>query len=199
MDEAGSRLAGFALAFALSAHAGQTRKNSDAPTATHLLRVGALALAHGADAEQLAAAFLHDTLEDCEGVSEAGLREAFGPRVAEMVAALTDTLHGDTPGEKSPWAERKQRYIERLRGLDVETRLVAACDKLDNLRSLTTDLSRRGPAALKGFNATPRQTRWYFETVHAALGDDLPRPLREEHARLLEELARFVPEASVEP
>lgn len=199
MDEAGSRLAGAALAFALQAHAGQTRRNSDVPYAAHLLRTGALALAHGADAEQLAAAFLHDTLEDCEGVSEAGLREAFGPRVAAMVAALTDTLHGDTPGNKSPWVERKQRYLERLRGLDAATRLVAACDKLDNLRSLTRALSQHGTAALEGFNATPRQARWYFETVHAALGDDLPLSLREAHARLLEKLARFVPEASVEP
>lgn len=196
MEAAEQHLLTAALRFALAAHAGQKRRGSAAPYATHLLQVAGLVMEHGGDSAQAAAALLHDTLEDCEGVTEAALRQHFGAEIAAMVCALSDLLPGDTPARKSPWRERKLRYLERLAQLDARTRLVAACDKLDNLRALVADLEAEGGAVWKRFSGAPPQTRWFYESACAHLRPGLPLRLLREQRRLLAELARHVPEAA---
>jgi (p)ppGpp synthase/HD superfamily hydrolase len=189
---------GRALAFALEKHAGQTRRGRDVPYASHPVRVAGLVLEHGGDASQVAIGLLHDVIEDC-GVSDAELRERFGEEVASAVRALSDVLEGDTPKQKAPWRERKTRFVARLPSVGARARLVAACDKLDNLSAIVADLETEGLATLERFSGKPRQIRWYYEEVIAALGRDLPPRLRAELDDRLDMLRRFVPEASPEP
>lgn len=190
---------GRALAFALERHAGQTRKGRpDIPYASHPLRVAGLVLEHGGDPAQLAVALLHDVIEDC-GVQDAELARRFGAEVAQAVRALSDVLEGDTPEQKAPWRERKTRFVARLAGVDARARLVAACDKLDNLSAIVADLETEGLATLERFTGKPRQIRWYYEEVGRALGSDLPQRLRAELADRLQKLREFVPESSPEP
>ena len=189
---------GRALAFALEKHAGQTRRGRDVPYASHPLRVAGLVLEHGGDASQVAIGLLHDVIEDC-GVSDAELFERFGEEVASAVRALSDVLEGDTPKQKAPWRERKTRFVARLPSVGARARLVAACDKLDNLSAIVADLETEGLATLERFSGKPRQIRWYYEEVIAALGRDLPPRLRAELDDRLDMLRRFVPEASPEP
>lgn len=198
MDREQSEFVGRALAFALEKHAGQKRKGRDIPYASHPVRVAGLVLEHGGDAAQLAIALLHDVIEDC-GVSEAELETRFGGEVARAVRALSDVLEGDTPDRKSPWRERKTRFVARLAEVDARARLVAACDKLDNLSAIVADLETEGLASLERFTGKPRQIRWYYEEVSRALGRDLPKRLRAELDDRLEALRRLVPEASPEP
>jgi (p)ppGpp synthase/HD superfamily hydrolase len=198
LDAEEAAFVGRALAFALEKHAGQTRKGTDVPYASHPLRVAGLVLEHGGDARQVAAALLHDVIEDC-GVSDAELRERFGAEVAGAVRALSDVLEGDTPERKAPWRERKTRFVARLPGVDPRARLVAACDKLDNLSAIVADLEADGPASLERFTGKPRQLRWYYEEVCRALGPDLPARLRAELDDRLAALRKLVPEASPEP
>src|SRR5512134_1926721 len=101
---------GRALAFALERHAGKEKKGGGAPYASHLLRVAALVMEHGGDAEQVAVAFLHDVIEDCD-VPDAELEACFGSGVARLVRALSDLLPGDTSARKSPWLARKRAYL----------------------------------------------------------------------------------------
>ena len=189
---------GRALAFALERHAGQTRKGRDTPYVSHPVRVAGLVLEHGGDAVQVAVGLLHDVIEDC-GVADAELHERFGAEVARAVRALSDVLEGDSPAKKSPWRERKTRFVARLAAVDARARLVAACDKLDNLSAIVADLETEGLATLERFSGRPRQIRWYYEEVSRALGADLPPRLAAELADRLEMLRRFVPEASPEP
>jgi (p)ppGpp synthase/HD superfamily hydrolase len=190
---------GRALAFALEQHTGQTRKGkADVPYASHPLRVAGLVLEHGGDAVQVAVGLLHDVIEDC-GVSDAELEQRFGAEVAKAVRALSDVLEGDTPERKAPWRERKTRFVARLAGVDARARLVAACDKLDNLSAIVADLETEGIETLARFSGKPRQIRWYYEEVVRALGRDLPPRLRAELDDRLDMLRRFVPEASPEP
>jgi (p)ppGpp synthase/HD superfamily hydrolase len=187
-----------ALRFALDAHDAQTRKGSDVPYASHLLEVAGLVLEHGGDIDQAVAGLLHDVLEDCEGVDAAALRARFGAEVARIVRVCSDLLDGDTAAAKSGWLPRKRHYIEKLHEADERARLVAACDKLHNLRCLIADLRHAGLATLERFNCTPPQMRWYYEAVRDALGADLPRRLLTEVDALLGELGRFVPRAAPE-
>lgn len=187
-----------ALAFALDAHGGQVRKGTRIPYVSHVIRVCGLVLEHGGDARQAAAGLLHDTIEDCD-VKEAELRARFGRDVAGMVRALSDVLEGDTAQRKSPWLRRKRAYLDRLARVPRRARLVAACDKLDNLRGIVEDVAASGTRSLRRFSGTPRQLRWYYEAVIEALAPHVPQRLRAELRLLLAELARFVPEASPRP
>lgn len=184
-----------ALDFALAAHAGQTRKGVDVPYASHLLQVAGLVLECGGDVTQSVAALLHDTLEDCEGVDATSLRKRFGDEVAEIVADCSDLLPGDGPSSKSSWRDRKTRYIERVATADPRSRLVAACDKLHNLRSLVGDLRADGPATLERFHAAPPRIRWYYESAQRALADALPVAARGEFERLIRALAEHIPDS----
>lgn len=185
-----------ALDFAVGVHRDQMRKGTQIPYVSHLLQVSGLVLEHGGDVDQAVAGLLHDAMEDGEDVDEAKLRDRFGAEVARMVAACSDTTPGRTGGDKEDWKVRKQRYVDQLRGSDARTRLVAACDKLDNLRSLIADLKADGPKTLERFTGTPPQTRWYYEEVREVLGIELPGRLVEEVDQLLGELRRFIPQAA---
>jgi (p)ppGpp synthase/HD superfamily hydrolase len=198
MNAAERKLIADATAFALEAHRGQRRKGTKIPYVSHVIRVCGLVLEYGGDAQQAAAGLLHDTIEDCD-VTEAELRARFGAGVAKMVRSLSDVLEGDTADDKSPWLKRKQRYVAHLARVPKRVRLVSACDKLDNLRALVDDVATRGVRTLRRFSGSPRQIRWYYETVIDALGDDIPPRLRAELRLLAAELARFVPEVSPRP
>ena len=75
-----------AIAFATKAHEGQVRKGTRRPYIVHPLEVGEIVSEMTDDEEVIAAAVLHDTIEDCEEVTEEMLRREFGERVASMVA-----------------------------------------------------------------------------------------------------------------
>ena len=184
-----------ALRFALEAHGDQKRKGTEIPYVSHLVQVAGLVLEHGGDVEQAIAGLLHDVIEDCESVDESTIYECFGPEVARIVHSCTDVLEGEPSKEKSEWLKRKQRYIEHLCDADVRVKLVAACDKLDNLRSLVADLHADGVSTLDRFRGTPAQTCWYYEGVRKALGTDLPRRLLFELDALNVEFQRLVPQS----
>ena len=93
-------------------HAHQARKGSDIPYVSHLVAVAGLVLEHGGDEDQAIAALLHDGPEDQGGEATlAAIRERFGPRVAAIVAACSDTFESPKP----PWRARKEAYIARPR------------------------------------------------------------------------------------
>ena len=146
-----------AARFAAVAHAQQTRKGSGEPYVTHPLGVAAIlaGAGHAGDAELLAAACLHDVLEDT-AVSPDDLAAAFPRRVCELVAGLTERKR-DAAGEKIPWETRKAEHRRRLAAGGADLRALALADKLHNLRSLELDLEAN-PAAWSLFNA-PRG-RW---------------------------------------
>lgn len=196
MDREEYELLSRAFSFAAEAHAGQTRKGGDIPYLSHPLQVSGLVLRHGGSVELAAVALLHDTIEDCAGVTVAVLEKAFGSSIAGRVATLTDLLPGDTPERKGSWLDRKRHYLTQLAAADLGTGLVAACDKLDNLRCVVADIEEHGIETLERFTGSPGQTRWYYEEVREVVAPGLPTPLLGEIDRLLAALKRAVPVAS---
>jgi len=176
-----------ALAFALAAHGGQTRKGSSVPYVSHLLQVSGLVLEHHGDPEQACAALLHDVVEDTP-VTLAQVREAFGAGVAGIVADCTDTHEDDAPGTKRPWLERKRRYVAQLARVPLRSALVVGCDKLHNLRTTVGDLETIGPEVLGRFNAPPEAQRWLHGELLGALSERVPGRL---HAELRDLSARY--------
>jgi hypothetical protein len=118
-----------AQAFAIDAHAGQTRKGAARePYVVHLAEVATLTRAFGGSDAAVAAAWLHDCIEDC-AVVDAEIREAFGDTVADLVGELTDP-------PRTPRARRRRLQVEKAAGKSPEARLIKVADKTSNLRSV---------------------------------------------------------------
>ena len=177
-----------ALAFAIAAHGGQTRKGTQVPYVSHLLQVSGLVLEYGGDREQATAGLLHDVVEDTAATIEEVAAE-FGVEVAGMVADCTDTQADETPTHKRPWAERKQAYVRHLGGVGERSALVVGCDKLHNLRTLVASLTGASAAeraaVLGRFKAGPAQQQWLYAQVLAALRGKVPAELHAELAALV--------------
>src|SRR5215831_1039581 len=109
-----------ALLYATHVHGGQVRKGTSIPYIAHLLSVSATVLEYGGDEELAIAALLHDSVEDQGGKARLeDVRNRFGPRVARVVAACSDSLADTAKGEqKADWKERKEAYLAHLQAAD---------------------------------------------------------------------------------
>jgi guanosine-3',5'-bis(diphosphate) 3'-pyrophosphohydrolase len=131
-----------AYAFAEAAHRGQRRKDNRAFIA-HPVRVARLLAARGYDEEVVAAALLHDVVEDT-AVTLDEVRERFGARVAQLVAYVTED-----PG--LPTGERKRAYREGLRRSPDAARAICAADKVCNASDLREAASDSAEEVLARF------------------------------------------------
>ncbi|MGV1049082.1 MAG: HD domain-containing protein [Solirubrobacterales bacterium] len=140
-----SALIADALAVAVEAHAGQVRNGSGGmPYIEHPQAVAALLAEHGFGDEVLAAALLHDVVEDSETTVEE-LRRRFGEPVAGLVAALSDDE------SIADYGERKREHRERVRRYDGDALAIYGADKLTNSSTLHRALEREGGAVAAEF------------------------------------------------
>jgi (p)ppGpp synthase/HD superfamily hydrolase len=129
-----------ALEQARADHAGQTRNGSGGmPYVEHPMQVAALLDEHGYGEEVLAAALLHDVVEDSETTLDE-LREKFGGEVAGFVGAMTDDE------EIEDYRERKAEHRERMAAAPAEAMAIYGADKLTNSRTLRTAYAEEGDA-----------------------------------------------------
>ena len=121
-----------AIAFATKAHEGQFRKGTNKPYIVHPMEVGNIVSAMTEDEEIISAAILHDTIEDCEGVTQRVLAQEFSERVANMVSR-------ESEDKSKTWLERKTATIECLRSAPREIQIIGLADKLSNIRDIDRD------------------------------------------------------------
>lgn len=114
-----------AAEFAKNAHADQTRRGGE-PYFNHVYRVALIVSEYTADEDIIAAAYLHDTMEDC-GVSAAELAACFGERVAAMVQELTnDEARLEQLG-------KEEYMVRKLSAMSSDALLVKLSDTLNNM------------------------------------------------------------------
>ncbi len=183
-----------AVKLAVHLHRDQSRKGSDVPYVSHLLRVSGLVLEFGADEDTAIAAMLHDAVEDQGGLQTGTLiRKQFGSRVERFVIGCSDSVTGsDQP--KRPWRERKESMMAAIEDLDPEAQLIIACDKLDNLRSTLNEYPKVGPELWKRFSGGREGTLWYYRGMIGALRDAGGCPLLGELETTLARLEKLVEE-----
>ncbi len=131
----GTLLVEMARAFAIERHAGHTRPNKKQdPIWMHLEEVARLVEHSGGSYEEVAAAWLHDSVEDTETTLEE-IKEIFGPEVAELVDGLTD------PPEFAnlPLLERKLKQAERIRCKSPGVKRIKKSDQTSNTYLVTRD------------------------------------------------------------
>ena len=171
-----------ALVYATRLHVDQLRKGTDIPYISHLLAVASLVMEAGGGEDEAIAALLHDGPEDQGGLETLDdIRVRFGKRVADIVAACSDTFES----EKPPWKARKQAYLDHLLTADDATRLVSCADKLHNARAILSDYRRLGEPLWQRFNAGREDILWYYTELVRIFTANGPVSLADELARVV--------------
>lgn len=166
-----------ALETARRAHAGQLRRGSDGlPYIDHPLAVAERLIKHRHGDEVLAAALLHDVVENSE-IEAAEVRERFGEKVAELVEALTED-------ETIPsYEERKEEHRWRVAKAGPAAMAIFAADKLTNVAMLREAYALIGEGVSDELAVSLDLKIYIWEADLEMLFDEAPEmPLTEELA-----------------
>ena len=157
-----------AIMFAVKAHAGTERRGKGFPYIVHPLEAVSIVATITSDQELLAAAALHDTVEDTD-VTVDQIRSEFGDRVASLVSTETDVVF-DNRSEEDSWHDRKQAAIDRLAAVSRDAKIVAIGDKLSNMRAIARDEFIKGAALWKIFHVhDPKEHEWHYRGLANSL------------------------------
>jgi myo-inositol-1(or 4)-monophosphatase len=157
-----------AIVFAVRAHAGTERRGKGFPYIVHPMEAVEIVATMTNDQELLAAAALHDTVEDTDVTTEQ-IRAEFGERIASLVASESDVVIDGSSLEQS-WHARKQAAIDRLARASHDAKIVALGDKLSNMRAIARDYARQGDELWKLFHAKDRKEHeWHYRGLAASL------------------------------
>lgn len=156
-----------AVVFAAQAHRGTERRGKGYPYIIHCMEAVSIVATITNDPEMLAAALLHDTVEDTEVTIEQVCSE-FGDRVADLVAHETAPLPDD-----APWRTRKEAQLTQLANASYDSKVVAMGDKLSNMRALAADYKAIGDQLWKRFHAPngKEDIAWYYRSLAEALSE----------------------------
>ncbi|MCQ3830117.1 bifunctional GTP diphosphokinase/guanosine-3',5'-bis pyrophosphate 3'-pyrophosphohydrolase [Microbulbifer elongatus] len=119
--------------YAEQAHEGQKRRSGE-PYITHPLAVATILAGMHMDAQSLAAAMLHDVIEDT-GIPKAALAEQFGEEIADLVDGVSKLTQFETDSPAEKQAENFQKMALAM-ARDIRVILVKLADRLHNMRTL---------------------------------------------------------------
>ena len=179
-----------AVRLAARGHYHQFRKNIDdsdsgipigsflpdrVPYIAHLMGAMCILARLGVRDEVLAAAVLHDYLEDVpDPDGRDSIRQTLGDEVLSLVLEVTEDKRRDLD-ESDTWKIRKIEQLAHVAGMPEEAVLIKGADVLHNLHSLLWDIEAADDAATvwAPFNAGPELQLWYFQGVAEAVEERL--------------------------
>ncbi len=159
-----------AIIFAVNAHHNTERRGKGFPYIVHPMEAVEIVATITPDQELLAAAALHDTIEDTDVTIEDIQRE-FGEHIAELVYAESDQFI-EGISEEDSWFDRKQTAIDRLATASYEAKIVAIGDKLSNMRAIYRDYMQKGDELWKIFHVKDKDSHeWHYRGLASSLSD----------------------------
>lgn len=165
---------------ATQAHEGQKRKSEDVPFISHPLAVATILEELGFGEKVIAAALLHDVLEDTV-VSEEELRNAVGDEITNIVVAVSE--------DKSlEWEDRKKQYIETVASASEEVKAVSVADKIHNARDFIRIHEEYGPEVWAKFRRGKGKSIWFQRALLEELKKTWKHPMLEELETLVVQL-----------
>ena len=165
-DKMDTSLLDRAILFAVQAHAGTPRRGKGFPYIVHPMETLAIVATMTDDQELLAAAVLHDVVEDTD-ITLDELRSQFGERVADLVDTESDRF-----GEGKDWRTRKEESLKRLREASRDGKIVAMGDKLSNMRAIARDFTTKGEVFWDLFHIKEKSVHaWRYHSLLDALSD----------------------------
>lgn len=159
-----------AIRFAAIRHDGHVRVERERlPYISHLISVSILVSNYTHDEETIIAGLLHDILEDTKTTADE-LSRKFGSKVCEMVLSVTEPKH-------PIWKERKNGYIAQLETASEGALIVAAADKIHNIRSKRVLIREEGLDSSRKWSNVPDEYVWYHGQVAELLERRLKNPI----------------------
>lgn len=154
-----------AIEFAVKAHDGMRRKKSETPYILHPLEAAVIVSTMTSDQNVIAAAILHDVVEDTNVTIEE-IEETFGKRVKDLVTSETEDKMPHIPASES-WRIRKEESLALLEKTeDIDILILWMGDKLSNMRSIYRDWKIEGDAMWQKFNQkNVDEQAWYYKTI----------------------------------
>jgi myo-inositol-1(or 4)-monophosphatase len=141
------------------------RKKSEVPYILHPMEAAVIVGTMTADQNLIAAAALHDVVEDAE-ISIDEIEKRFGKRVRELVESETEDKRADLPPADT-WRVRKEETLSVLKNTDdIGVLMVWIGDKLANMRSIYRDWKVEGDAMWQRFNQKDvGEQAWYYRSI----------------------------------
>ena len=160
-----------AIIFATRAHSGTYRKGTSIPYIVHPIEAAAIVATISADPDMIAAAVLHDVVEDTDATVEE-IRFFFNERIAKLVEAESENKRKDLPPQET-WMVRKMETLEFLRNeADRDAKILALADKLSNMRAIHRDQTTIGDKLWERFNEKDKAKHgWMYRQVADALSE----------------------------
>ncbi len=160
-----------AIVFAVKAHANTERRGKGFPYIVHPMEAVEIVATVSNDQELLAAAALHDTVEDTDVTIEQ-IRAEFGDRIANLVDAESDKFEASV-SETDSWRTRKQAAIDRLAKAPHDAKIVALGDKLSNMRAIARDYEQIGDKLWNLFHAPNGKAdhEWHYRGLASSLAE----------------------------
>ena len=176
-----------AIVFAVKAHHNTERRGKGFPYIVHPMEAVEIVATITSDQELLAAAALHDTIEDTD-VTVEDIRREFGDRIADLVHAESDQFP-EGVSEEDSWHDRKQAAIDRLAAASHDAKIVAMGDKLSNMRAIARDYAMKGDELWKICHAKNKADHeWHYRGLAASLSELSDTFAYKEFVRLLDEV-----------
>jgi len=155
-----------AINFAAQKHLGQKRKDRELPYIVHPFSVAWILSGYTDDEDVIVAGLLHDILEDVKGCTCKDISGEFGENVAKIVKGVTEEKDPNIERDgKADWLGRKQKYIDNLKIVGLDSVLVSAADKIHNLQSMASAYEYIGDSLWGHFNAPEDKKLWFYEEV----------------------------------
>ena len=160
-----------AIVFATRAHSGTYRKGTHIPYIVHPIEAAAIVSTMTDDPDMIAAAVLHDVVEDTDTTVEE-IRFFFNRHIAKLVEAESENKRKDLPPQET-WMLRKMETLEFLRTkADREAKILALADKLSNMRAIHRDQNTVGDKLWERFNEKDKSKHgWMYRQVADALSE----------------------------
>ena len=176
-----------AAVFAIRAHHNTERRGKGFPYIIHPMEAVEIVATITTDPELLAAAVLHDTIEDTD-VTVDQIRAEFGERIANLVHAESDQFT-EGVSEEDSWHDRKQAAIDRLAAAPHDAKIVAMGDKLSNMRAIWRDYQTKGDALWSIFHVKDKASHeWHYRGLAASLSELSDTFAYQEFVRLIDEV-----------
>lgn len=174
------------------------------PVISHLAAVASIVRRAGWDDTVVAAAYLHDAIEDANRygrrLRRTQLRDAMGPEVTALVARVSEKKL-DATGDMRPWRDRKEGYLDSLRAGPPPAMGISLADKIHNLWSITQSLEA-GEDILEMLSGDGETQLWFHRAVlEVSTHHDDPRlvPMRERLENEIDRLAAHVEDGNAAP
>ena len=164
MSNVDSSLIDSAIIYATEKHKNVERKGNGIPYIIHPLEAMAIVATMTKDHELIAAAALHDLIEDTD-VTYVDIEKRFGKRIADIVANESQNM---LPGykENESWIETKKRALEHLKASSLDCKIIALGDKLSNIRAMYHDYKDLGDKFWSRFRESdPRLHKWRYNEL----------------------------------